>query len=605
MPPRSRAPQPPAAEHPADKAVRTKDAAARPVTAAFAAFAAGRDDEARTLIAAVGLQSPFLDWRVLLRGLMAHAAGDATRALENFARLDPNRLPARLAEPLRITLDPTSTARLAGPAKTLFGDPLAENLLELRKLLGGGRKLNGAFKLLPQVVPQLKVRSPKAERELARVVYHAVRRHGEPDDLAKLKKLFGPYPDDPAFHRLSALAYEETVATGEILRHWLAYEKWLTSCPAGWPPELATRARATVLMRAARFCAEPVESFLSAPPPDPVPLWRRAVELAPGWSPPAADLMMYLIADKKLAEAEAVARAQLAHEPGAVPFLEALARILAKTGRADEALATRQRQLAAGPLDPKIRFHVARAHLSAARAGLIDGDAKRALELTTAGRAFREANLEAAFLGLSAIAKRKLKDKTADADHDAASALPGARLEIAYAAAVDAGLAKLPPAAKTAANKRFLEVLEGGVTVGEIAQALMALDQYAGDGISYRGSKAHATKLLEAATAAASRGGDEREFEKLARVSLVRNDPKVAAKLLPKLRLKFPKNPLLALAEAEAMIAGKSRPGGAKLMKLLTVASQSTDPRHEATAAQAKLLLDELFAFDIGDFFRA
>src|ERR1043165_4093010 len=62
------------------------------ILAAFRHYEAGRDDEARTLLQSIGLQSPFLEWKILLRGLMAYVARDNARALENWQRLDPARL---------------------------------------------------------------------------------------------------------------------------------------------------------------------------------------------------------------------------------------------------------------------------------------------------------------------------------------------------------------------------------------------------------------------------------------------------------------------------------------------------------------------------------
>src|SRR5207248_6121736 len=71
------------------------------VLRAFRHAEAGQDDAAREAIGAIGLQSPFLEWKVMLRGLLAYYANDDTRALENWTRLDPERLPAQLVAPLR------------------------------------------------------------------------------------------------------------------------------------------------------------------------------------------------------------------------------------------------------------------------------------------------------------------------------------------------------------------------------------------------------------------------------------------------------------------------------------------------------------------------
>src|SRR5207302_11508757 len=43
---------------------------------AFRQTEAGKDDDARTTLQAIGLRSPFLEWKVLLRGLQAYYAND-------------------------------------------------------------------------------------------------------------------------------------------------------------------------------------------------------------------------------------------------------------------------------------------------------------------------------------------------------------------------------------------------------------------------------------------------------------------------------------------------------------------------------------------------
>src|SRR5262249_46375691 len=72
---------------------------------AFANLPAGADDDLRLALQAIGLASPFLEWKVLLRGLLAYHQRDDARAIENWSRLDPTRLPARLAAPFRLTID--------------------------------------------------------------------------------------------------------------------------------------------------------------------------------------------------------------------------------------------------------------------------------------------------------------------------------------------------------------------------------------------------------------------------------------------------------------------------------------------------------------------
>src|SRR5262245_38057851 len=84
------------------------------IAVAFSHYELGQNNAAREALTTIGLTSPFLDWKLLLRGLIAYAAGDDGRALGNWTRLDQQRLPAQLAAPLRAALDPAF--RAAQPA---------------------------------------------------------------------------------------------------------------------------------------------------------------------------------------------------------------------------------------------------------------------------------------------------------------------------------------------------------------------------------------------------------------------------------------------------------------------------------------------------------
>src|SRR5262249_38051034 len=99
----------------ADQAVRTKSNASLPaehhtglaaILTAFQHYDSGEDDKAREALQPLGLQSPFLDWKMFLRGLIAYANQEHVRAIENWDRLDSTRLASRLAGPLRLGIDP-------------------------------------------------------------------------------------------------------------------------------------------------------------------------------------------------------------------------------------------------------------------------------------------------------------------------------------------------------------------------------------------------------------------------------------------------------------------------------------------------------------------
>src|SRR5262249_15033117 len=81
------------------------------IRTAFYQQVEGQDDAVREGLQAIGLHSPFVDWKLLLRGLHAYYHNDDARAVENWQRLDPERLPARVAAPLLAEVDPAFRSR--------------------------------------------------------------------------------------------------------------------------------------------------------------------------------------------------------------------------------------------------------------------------------------------------------------------------------------------------------------------------------------------------------------------------------------------------------------------------------------------------------------
>ncbi|MCZ2343133.1 MAG: hypothetical protein LC104_15275, partial [Bacteroidales bacterium] len=89
------------------------------IIAAFTAYEAGQDEKCREILDGIGVRSPFLDWKLLIRGLIAYTAQEDARAIENWSRLQPLRLTARLAMPIRSQIDPT-LRQGNSPAQTIY-----------------------------------------------------------------------------------------------------------------------------------------------------------------------------------------------------------------------------------------------------------------------------------------------------------------------------------------------------------------------------------------------------------------------------------------------------------------------------------------------------
>jgi tetratricopeptide (TPR) repeat protein len=623
--------RPRALGHAADRAVRVRSKELLPddlhpgfdaVMAAFRHHEAGDADAARAALEPIGLRSPFLEWKVLLRGLLAHAAGDDARAAEAFARLDPARLPARLAAPLRAALDPAfKGSHPDGPAlldryAQLTRSPVADKLRAIAKELGRDKPLGPAFKAAEAALPHLKRVAPDLVPRLAAAFYQALAGQGEPNDLPRFRKLFGEPPDDPQFHKLLALIAEQVGDPAGVHAHWLRYDAWLATSPPGWPADLLARARAEVWDRlgenARRAADRPDESdpllgFFAPPrrrkpkPPDPPAeeCFRRAAALAPDWPDPGRKLFDALAAAGRAGDAEAAARAVLARRPDDLPTLVALAGMLQRQGRAADAAELWLKALAVHPLDHAIRFRAATAVLAEARRQA--AGAKKAADAATAlldrHRVLLEEQTPAALHALRSVLLTKLgKADDAAADRAKALAVPGGRVGAAYRVMADSILLKLKPADKRAADALFAEELAKPPTPWEVNQLVAAYDAYHVDGVSFRGQKGHDKKVLDQVARCSDAAAPPEEFERLLNVLLLKREWRHAKKLADACIVRFPDDPTFHVARAEAGLGLGERAYYVenRLRRAKGQAERSADPRHRAVLGRIDRLLNEV-----------
>ncbi len=274
------------------------------VVLAFRQAEAGQDDEARATLQAIGLRSPFLEWRVLLRGLQAYYVRDDARALENWQRLAADRLPARLAAPFRFVIDPEF--RAAQPPETQAalqrqldraegGAGLLPQLRQVRAALANPDTLAVAFRHAEALLPALRREAPAMVDRLASCFYWAAVDTG-PEDVTRYKRVFGRPAADPNFFRLEALANERAANPEEAHKFWQKYEKEIADDPRAWPAGQAGRVRALIWLRMGRNAAAVPDleetarlpAYLRNHPDRPRPLkpsaeecYRRCLELAP------------------------------------------------------------------------------------------------------------------------------------------------------------------------------------------------------------------------------------------------------------------------------------------------------------------------------------
>lgn len=576
------------AGHAADTAVRAKSKAMLPadlhdgyaaVVEGFEKYKLGHDNAARERLNDIGLTSPFLEWKLLLRGFLAYTASDDDGAKANWGRLTPDRLPAKLAAPFRARIDPTAAPAAGGPLPV---DPssLAGRLKAVQANIGKGRNLAAAFKALESALPFVKTKMPAAVPRLANVMYHTLGRAGQPDDLSRYRRLFGAPADDPDFNKLQGRVLEEIGELRPSLDFWAQYDQWLSLPPATWPEPLARRARALIQHRMAAIAddlahdaeASPFDDlfgFFSSPkrgakpprekPPDPTAYLRKAVELAPDWEDPAVALYQAYQGTGKPAEAEAVARAFLARVPGSVPMLTRLATDVAQRGRAADALDLRRKARAANPLDKFHRAMFGHAVVAAARQLATDGEPDAAEQLLAAEADPCAAEVPSSTLVLRSVLARKAgrKDEANQLAEAAVTATAGSRIAARLSLHATAVLLKAKPADKTAASKALTAALAETPTPLEAVQLLATWDLFVSQGVTYTGQKTQEKKILAVLLAAATTGtGPEPEFEFLCQGILARRDWKFLGKLAVPLAKRFKTNPVFPLMVAEAETDG-------------------------------------------------
>ena len=215
-----------------------------------------RDDAAREALQTIGLQSPYMEWRVLARGLLAFFANDDAKALENWTRLDPNRIPHRLSAVFRSMIDAgfrdaqsaQAKERLRAVADRYAGIQFVNELRKINGLLNRD-DFAGMEPVLRQaraLTARLTAVSPDLVLKLGRILYWEVVNRGAWDDVALYRAAFPAPPDDPRLNRMSALVSDNERYIEPTIDHWLAYEKDLATLPGRFPGASCDIARALV-----------------------------------------------------------------------------------------------------------------------------------------------------------------------------------------------------------------------------------------------------------------------------------------------------------------------------------------------------------------------
>jgi tetratricopeptide (TPR) repeat protein len=544
---------------------------------AFAQVEKGEDDAARATLQAIGLRSPFLEWKVLLRGLMAYYQNDDVRARESWQRLDPERLPARLAAPLRFQIDPYYRTAQQPQAQTtlqkqldrLQGSGLEDDLRTLQAALVREESLHRSFRLAEALVPRLRETAPQLVSRLAACCYWSVVTKGNPEDVQRYARVFGTPPDDPHLARLSALAAEDARDFEDSHRHWQRFEQSVDKNPA-WPGDQAPRVRALVWYHMGQNAAHTADfdsmpdlpPFLRNHPDRPRSLkptaetcFQRSLELAPDQLPTHEALFRYYQDRKQYAKAEKAAKKLLERFPDHAPTLEALADLLMRRGDYNGALDFVQRAVKANPLERRLRGKVGAAHLFRARTWAEEGKFAEARADYQAALAIRDSQDTYPVVCKWAACEFKAGNRErAEELLQQALAESGTRVAVAFNMVIEIIRLKLPGALKKRFNDDFNAALAEPPSAAAAVALLSTASAHQLAGVKYHGQKTHDKKVLDYANKALKADFNELQLERACNHLLDMQAFKQARAYTALGHRRFPHNPVFPLLEAESYL---------------------------------------------------
>jgi tetratricopeptide (TPR) repeat protein len=546
------------------------------VLAAFRHLEAGPEEALREQLQRIGLQSPFLEWKLLLRGLAAYFHNDDVRALENWQRLDLARVPARLAAPFRFQID--RAFRDAQPVETqnalrvqfdrLQGSGLVPLLRGMQAVFANREELPQAMRLAENLLPALRQQAPQLVPRLAACFFWAVVSDGRPEDVLRYQRVLGLAPDDPEVLRLRALQFEEMGALQDAHDSWRSYEGAITQHPATRADSSLSHLRALVWWRMGENAAPiPDEEQLNDLPPwlkdspfRPRPLvpsaekcFQKSLELNPKQLVTHEALFDYYARRKDERKAEHAGRRLLEHFPEHVPTLQALADLLGHRGDYAAALELLNRALKVNPLDRGLRDAISTAHLFHARSHAEAGRFDEARGEYQAALAYADGKGEASLFAKWAACEFKAgAAQRAKELLDQARAHSAGPLVTGYSMLIESIRLKLPRHLKARFERDFKTGLEGTPDTREVVEVAQTAAIHHAAGVNYHGQKTHEKKVLGFVDKARSVRFSERQLEELARALLQLEAVRPLRQFVHRGQAQFPRNPVFYLLEAES-----------------------------------------------------
>lgn len=551
------------------------------IRSAFGHLAAGRDDDARADLQAIGLQSPFLEWKLLLRGLLAYFQNEDARALENWQRLDVKLLPARIAALFRWQFDADFRSAQSPDAQHLYrqqserlqGNAVLNGLRRIQKEFAKSEQSRYAFNELQTLLPAIQQACPQLLPKLTNCFYWHVVHHGEfgagPNAY---RKWFGAPADDPDLVRMEALMHESDKRYGEANRCWKSYAAALPQLTAIFPGDENTKAQAMVWHRMGQNAQkqdEMLDMFDSMPifafaPPDRRPkklpqsaadCFQRAAKLAPTWREPHLSLLGLHRKSGNDRAAIEIARRILKFNPDDLPTLRALADALLAVGENGEAAKVLERALSLNPLLSELHPQLLRAKQRHAIELLLQ---KRIDEARSAVSALQQLLPSNVFLLALAAAADYLAGESARAElalQKVADADPNRPVVAAFMLGLASAL-KLPKAVKSRFDKEFKAWLAAPPTPRIAASLAVTFAMYETDKFQYFGLQSHRKKALSLAQKIVSYPFSIDEMRSLGSALLTMRQLTLLKRLAPFWRLQHPRAPEPDYFEVEARLVG-------------------------------------------------
>lgn len=589
------------------------------VVRAFRQAEAGEDDKARQTLQEIGLRSPYLEWKLLLRGLLAYYAREDDRARENWQRLDPKQLPARLAAPFRAIVDtefrklqaPTTAQVLQNQLERLQSSETRKRIQELRKGLANTRSLEAAFRAVEALLPFLREQGPHLIPRLAAHFYSSILRYG-PDELPRYRRVFGVPADDREFHRLIARAMESNSDFAEANKHWAAYAKEVSSRGDLASPAQQALAQALIWQRMGNNAASipTPEQMKKLPPmfrnlarfprkikPTAEECYQQSLKLAPELRKTYECLMRYLHKTGEMDKVLQAGEQLLTRFPDHLQTLEDLSDIYLSRKRYDQAKQMVERALKLQPLDRQLQEQLGTIHALLAREHVENGRFEEAR--TCYQESLRLSDPRGHSLAYCRWAAAELKAgnpiRSNELLVEAQSRAPGP-LPVTYCLLVESNRLELNKTLKTQWTREFNRQIEEKADPGvasvliEYAASLMA------NKVSYHGQQTHLKKIVSYAHRVEVSQYTEQQLLSVLRAMMVlKTQIKSLRTLFARARNLYPDNPWFCYLEV-VLVMGEDMQqisGSLEVHQLLEEAERLTHklPREEPGIVQ---MLDDI-----------